>query len=122
MGGLETLDGEYDNLIVGVGTAGCVLAIRLAQDSGNRILLLEARRSDRSWWVRIPAGCLYRIGNPRTDWPMETGSEPGLNGRRPMYQRGKVIGGCSSVNGVICMRGQAADRIRLGVGTRSSSS
>ncbi|WP_170596331.1 GMC family oxidoreductase [Ruegeria arenilitoris] len=103
------LEGEYDYIIVGAGTAGCVLANRLTEDPRTRVLLLEAGKSDNYHWVHIPVGYLYCIGNPRTDWMMKTASEPGLNGRSLVYPRGKVLGGCSSVNGMIYMRGQAAD-------------
>ncbi|MCZ4256737.1 GMC family oxidoreductase N-terminal domain-containing protein [Sulfitobacter sp. G21635-S1] len=105
----ETLDGDYDYIIVGAGTAGCVLANRLSANPKVRVLLLEAGGSDRYHWVQIPVGYLYCIGNPRTDWMMKTAPEPGLNGRALVYPRGKVLGGCTSINGMIYMRGQAAD-------------
>jgi len=103
------LNGDYDYVIVGAGTAGCVLANRLSANPKCRVLLLEAGGSDNYHWVHIPVGYLFCIGNPRTDWMMQTASEPGLNGRRLQYPRGKVLGGCTSVNGMIYMRGQAAD-------------
>ncbi|PYG26828.1 GMC family oxidoreductase [Pelagimonas varians] len=103
------LDGDFDYIIVGAGTAGCVLANRLSEDPKCRVLLLEAGGSDNYHWVHIPVGYLYCIGNPRTDWMMKTAEEPGLNGRSLVYPRGKVLGGCTSVNGMIYMRGQAAD-------------
>jgi choline dehydrogenase len=103
------IEGRYDYIIVGAGTAGCVLANRLTQNPATRVLLLEAGGSDNYHWVHIPVGYLYCIGNPRTDWMMKTAPEPGLNGRSLVYPRGKVLGGCSSVNGMIYMRGQAAD-------------
>ncbi|MEX0281945.1 MAG: GMC family oxidoreductase [Arenibacterium sp.] len=106
---MSTLDGDYDHIIVGAGTAGCVLANRLTADAKTRVLLLEAGGSDNYHWVHIPVGYLYCIGNPRTDWMMKTAEEPGLNGRSLVYPRGKVLGGCTSVNGMIYMRGQAAD-------------
>jgi choline dehydrogenase len=102
-------EGSYDYIIVGAGTAGCVLANRLTADLRTRVLLIEAGGSDNYHWVHIPVGYLYCIGNPRTDWMMKTAPEPGLNGRSLVYPRGKVLGGCTSVNGMIYMRGQAAD-------------
>jgi len=102
-------EGRFDYIVVGAGTAGCVLANRLTRDPATRVLLLEAGGSDNYHWVHIPVGYLYCIGNPRTDWMMKTAQEPGLNGRSLVYPRGKVLGGCTSVNGMIYMRGQAAD-------------
>ncbi|MGI9401914.1 MAG: GMC family oxidoreductase [Rhizobiaceae bacterium] len=106
---VKMLEGRYDYVIVGGGTAGCVLANRLSADPSVRVLLLEAGGSDRYHWIHIPVGYLYCIGNPRVDWMMKTADEPGLNGRSLHYPRGKVLGGCSSINGMIYMRGQAAD-------------
>ncbi|MCF4098479.1 GMC family oxidoreductase [Maritalea mediterranea] len=102
-------DGQFDFVIVGGGTAGCVLANRLSANPNTQVLLLEAGGHDNYHWVHIPVGYLYCIGNPRTDWMMKTASEPGLNGRRLVYPRGKLLGGCTSINGMIYMRGQAAD-------------
>ena len=99
----------FDHVIVGAGTAGCLLANRLSADSSQRVLLIEAGGRDNYHWIHIPVGYLYCIGNPRTDWLYATEAEPGLNGRSLRYPRGKVLGGCSSINGMIYMRGQARD-------------
>ena len=100
---------SFDYIIVGAGTAGCVLANRLTRDPSKRVLLVEAGKKDNYFWIDIPVGYLYTIGNPRTDWCFETEPEAGLNGRRIGYARGKVIGGCSSINAMIYMRGQKTD-------------
>ena len=99
----------FDVVIVGAGTAGCLLANRLSADPQRRVLLLEAGGDDNYHWIHIPVGYLYCIGNPRTDWLYQTEPDAGLNGRRLRYPRGKVLGGCSSINGMIYMRGQARD-------------
>ncbi|WP_440029056.1 GMC family oxidoreductase [Chromobacterium amazonense] len=103
------LSGEFDYIIVGAGSAGCLLANRLSADPAKRVLLLEAGGRDSYPWIHIPVGYLYCIGNPRTDWCYRTVTERGLNGRALGYPRGKVLGGSSSINGMIYMRGQAAD-------------
>ncbi len=101
--------GSYDYVIVGAGSAGCVLANRLSADPRHKVLLLEAGGRDNYLWIHVPIGYLYTMMNPRTDWCFRTESEPGLNGRALNYPRGKVLGGCSSINGMIYMRGQARD-------------
>ena len=100
---------EYDYVIVGAGPAGCLLANRLSANPQHRVLLLEAGGRDNYPWIHIPVGYLFCIGNPRTDWCFKTEAQPGLQGRALSYPRGKVLGGCSSINGMIYMRGQAAD-------------
>ena len=106
--GVKNFDG-FDYVIVGAGTAGCVLANRLSADPDVNVLLLEAGGNDNYFWIKIPVGYLYTMGNPRTDWCFETEKEPGLNGRRLNYPRGRTLGGCSAINGMIYMRGQARD-------------
>ena len=101
--------GEYDYIIVGGGTAGCVLANRLTRDKDANVLLVEAGGKDDYVWIHIPVGYLHCIGNPRTDWLYSTQADAGLGGRSLMYPRGKVLGGSSSINGMIYMRGQAGD-------------
>jgi choline dehydrogenase len=103
------LEGEFDYIIVGAGTAGCVLANRLTEDPEVNVLLLEAGGKDDYHWIHVPVGYLYCIGNPRTDWLYKTQAEPGLDGRALSYPRGRVLGGCSSINGMIYMRGQRED-------------
>ena len=102
-------DTTFDYIIVGAGTAGCLLANRLSANASKRVLLIEAGRKDDYHWIHIPVGYLYCIGNPRTDWLYNTEPDAGLNGRTLRYPRGKTLGGCSSINGMIYMRGQARD-------------
>jgi choline dehydrogenase len=102
-------ENTFDYIIIGGGTAGCLLANRLSADAGKRVLMIEAGGKDDYHWIHIPVGYLYCIGNPRTDWLFRTEAEPGLNGRSLRYPRGKTLGGSSSINGMIYMRGQARD-------------
>lgn len=100
---------KYDFIIIGAGSAGCMLAKRLTEDPAKRVLLIEAGSHDNYIWIHIPVGYLYCIDNPRADWRFKTATEKGLNGRSLIYPRGKVLGGCSSINGMIYMRGQEGD-------------
>lgn len=100
---------QFDYIVIGAGSAGCLMANRLSADPSHRVLLLEAGRKDNYHWIHIPVGYLYCIGNPRTDWLFKTQPDAGLNGRQLLYPRGKTLGGCSSINGMIYMRGQARD-------------
>jgi choline dehydrogenase len=103
------VEGEFDYIIVGAGTAGCVLANRLSEDPDVTVLLLEAGGKDDYHWIHVPVGYLYCIGNPRTDWLYKTQPQAGLEGRSLSYPRGRVLGGSSSINGMIYMRGQRED-------------
>ncbi len=105
----KQIDGDFDYIVVGAGTAGCVVANRLSANPKNRVLVLEAGGRDNWIWFHIPVGYLFAIGNPRADWMFKTEPEPGLNGRALSYPRGKVIGGSSAINAMVSMRGQAAD-------------
>ena len=106
---MKRIEGDFDYIVVGAGTAGCIVANRLSTNPKTRVLILEAGGNDNWIWFHIPVGYLFAIGNPRSDWMFRTEPEPGLNGRSLAYPRGKVIGGCSSINAMISMRGQAAD-------------
>src|ERR1700755_2322422 len=103
------IEGDFDYIVVGAGTAGCIMANRLTANPANRVLILEAGGNDNWIWFHIPVGYLFAIGNPRSDWMFKTDPEAGLNGRALAYPRGKVIGGRSATNAMISMRGQAAD-------------
>lgn len=106
----ETSPGaEFDFIVVGAGSAGCLLANRLSANPHHRVLLIEAGGKDNWFWIKVPVGYLYTIGNPRTDWCFTTEADPGLAGRSILYARGRVIGGSSSINAMIHMRGQASD-------------
>lgn len=106
---MPSVPSVYDYIIVGAGPAGCLLANRLSADPSVKVLLLEAGGRDNYAWIHIPVGYLFCIGNPRTDWCFKTQPQPGLDGRSLNYPRGKVLGGCSSINGMIYMRGQSSD-------------
>jgi choline dehydrogenase len=106
---MKQIEGDFDYVVVGAGTAGCIVANRLSADPKNRVLILEAGGNDNWIWFHIPVGYLFAIGNPRSDWMFRTEPEAGLNGRSLAYPRGKVIGGSSAINAMISMRGQAAD-------------
>lgn len=105
----KRIEGDFDYIVVGAGTAGCIVANRLSADPKKRVLILEAGGRDNWIWFHIPVGYLFAIGNPRSDWMFKTEPEAGLNGRALAYPRGKVIGGSSAINAMISMRGQAAD-------------
>ena len=104
------LDGaEFDYVVIGAGSAGCVLANRLSADPSRRVLLIEAGPRDNYLWIHIPVGYFKTMHNPRTDWCMTTEPDPGLNGRRLQWPRGRVLGGSSSINGLLYIRGQPED-------------
>src|SRR3981189_1907016 len=104
MADTATIEGDYDYIVVGAGSAGCVLANRLSADPKTRVLVLEAGGRDNWIWFHIPVGYLFAIGNPRSDWMFQTEKEPGLNGRSLSYPRGKGIGGSSATNATILTR------------------
>ncbi|MEM0945178.1 MAG: GMC family oxidoreductase N-terminal domain-containing protein, partial [Pseudomonadota bacterium] len=100
---------EFDYVIVGAGSAGCAIAARLSESGRHRVALVEAGGRDTYPWIHIPVGYFRTMGNPRTDWCFQTESDPGLNGRSIKYPRGRVLGGSSSINGLLYVRGQAED-------------
>src|ERR1700753_1632435 len=106
---MTQLQGDFDYIVVGAGTAGCIIANRLSADSRNRVLILEAGGNDNWIWFHTPVGYLVALRYSRSDWMFRTEAEAGLNGRSLAYPRGKVIGGSSAINAMISMRGQAAD-------------
>src|SRR4030088_1019601 len=106
---MKQLEGDFDYIVVGAGTAGCIMANRLSAAPTNRVLILEVGGNEHWTWFPTPVAYLFAIGNPRSDWMFKTEPEPGLNGRALAYPRGKVIGGSSAINAMISMRGQAAD-------------
>ncbi|WP_447556595.1 GMC family oxidoreductase [Vreelandella sp. EE22] len=106
---MVTTNNNFDYIVIGAGTAGCLMANRLSADPNNKVLLIEAGGRDNYHWIHVPVGYLYCINNPRTDWLYKTDPDKGLNGRSLIYPRGKTLGGCSSINGMIYMRGQARD-------------
>src|ERR1700674_5201394 len=99
----------FDYVVVGAGTAGCVLAYRLSARSRNRVLVLEAGGSDRRFWIRVPIGYGRTYNDPRVNWMYDTEPDPGLNGARGFWPRGKVLGGSGSINAMVYVRGQPAD-------------
>src|SRR5260221_11263853 len=103
----KQLDGDFDYVVIGAGTAGCIVANRLSKDKRHRVLLVEAGGLDNWIWFHIPVGYLFAIGNPRSDWMFKTEPQTGLNGRTLAYPPGKVIGGSSGINAISWMRGQA---------------
>lgn len=103
------LIGTFDYVVIGAGSAGCVVANRLSADPGKTVMVLEAGGKDDWIWFHIPVGYLYAIGNPRADWLFRTEPQAGLGGRDLPFPRGKVVGGCSAINAMIYMRGQRAD-------------
>src|ERR1700734_2211771 len=100
---------SFDYIIVGEGTAGCVLAQRLSVRSRNRVLLLEAGGSDKRFWIRVPIGYGRTYNDPRVNWMYETEADPALNGSRSFWPRGKVLGGSGSINAMVYVRGQPSD-------------
>src|SRR4026207_1749301 len=102
------LEGDFDFIVVGAGTAGCIMANRLSAAPNNRVPVLGGRGNDNWIWFHIPVGYLFAIGNPRSDWMFKTEAEPGLNGRSLAYPRGKVIGGSSALHATPPRRAPAA--------------